>query len=198
MSIGGDMLNQIKLISIISVFMFCSSISLGYGSDFRGSNWGATIKEVKAQEKSKLIDADRDSLMYSCFINNLNSDIIYLFTDGKLISAGYVIHESHSNKNLYIGDYDGINDLFTKKYGKPSANIIDWKNDLYKNNKKDYGMAVSMGHLDFKTAWISNGTFITHRLQGDNFKISHTIHYYDEKNMPKLSKQLENAELDKL
>ncbi|GAH71775.1 unnamed protein product, partial [marine sediment metagenome] len=83
----------------------------------------------------------------------------------------------HSNDNLYIDDYEKLKETLTKKYGKPKFDKVTWDDDLYKDDRSHWGFAVSLGHLDYFSSWETSTTYISLRLNGDNYKISLVIAY---------------------
>ena len=85
--------------------------------------------------------------------------------------------EKHTNKNLYINDYESLKEILTKKYGKPEIDKVIWKNDLFKSAKQDWGTAISIGHLEYFSSWETPTTYINLGLNGDNYKISLTLGY---------------------
>lgn len=84
----------------------------------------------------------------------------------------------HTNKDLYIEDYEGLKEILTKKYGKPVLDKVTWKNDLFKSAKQDWGTAISIGHLEYFSSWETSTTFINLGLDGDNYKIRLVLGYY--------------------
>ena len=72
--------------------------------------------------------------------------------------------------NKYINDYNKLKEILTRKYGSPIKSDSRWFNDLYKNSPQHYGLAVSMGHLDFKSDWETDRTLIFLFLSGDNLE----------------------------
>lgn len=103
---------------------------------FRNTSWGMTKDEVKNSETAKFLDEDDTSLIYTGKVAGLNTSIFYKFINNKLVSGMYMIEEKHSNKNSYIDDYQNIKKILLDKYGKPSIDDTDWKNDLFKDSPK--------------------------------------------------------------
>ena len=90
--------------------------------------------------------------------------------------------EDHTNKNFYINDYEELKEILTKKYGKPKKDEKIWDNELYKDDRSSWGLAVSVGHLAYGASWETSTTEIVLRLSGDNYKIS-LILAYDSKEL---------------
>jgi len=78
----------------------------------------------------------------------------------------------HSNKNDYIRDYKNLKEILAKKYGKPWSDRTTWDNDLFKNDRSQWGLAVSIGHLSYGALWDTSKTYITLGLSGDNYEIT--------------------------
>lgn len=84
----------------------------------------------------------------------------------------------------------------TKKYGKPDLDKIVWKNDLFKDNKQDWGTAISVGHLVYGAEWNTPTTQIIMMLHGDNYKITLIIGYYS-KELKEWAKRIKEKETSK-
>lgn len=69
--------------------------------------------------------------------------VVYVFVRGKLVRTKYVIVEEHSNRNDYIRDYKSLKTQLSKKYGAPIEDETIWKNSLYKDDREEWGFAVS-------------------------------------------------------
>ncbi|MBA7542736.1 hypothetical protein ES705_35060 [subsurface metagenome] len=65
-----------------------------------------------------------------------------------------------------------MKEILTKKYGKPWSDRTTWDNDLFKNDRSQWGLAVSIGHLSYGALWDTSKTFITLVLNGDNYEIT--------------------------
>ncbi len=146
--------------------------------DFRKTNWGMGKEEVKATEDKKPDYEENNSLGYDVKIDGDDYYCGYNFLKNKLYNSGYASTETHTNKNLYIDDYKKLKDILIKKYGKPKSDLgTFWKNDLYKDDKSQWGFAVSLGHLVYGARWETPTTKITLALKGDNYKIMLILGY---------------------
>ena len=101
--------------------------------DFRKTNWGMSKEQVKATEDKKPDFEDNIMLSYEVMISEKDFECAYLFLEDKLYSSGYLFFGEHTNKNLYIDDYEGLKEILIKEYGKPKIDKVTWKNDLFKN-----------------------------------------------------------------
>ena len=165
--------------------------------DFRKTNWGIGKEEVKATEDKKPDFEDDTTLSYKVTISGKDFNCIYSFLKDKLYNSGYFFTGEHTNKNLYIYDYEELKETLTKKYGKPKSDLGTlWKNDLYKDDKSQWGFAVSLGHLVYGARWETPTTKITLALKGDNYKIM-LILGYNSKELEEWVKQAEEKEASK-
>jgi len=101
--------------------------------DFRKTNWGMSKEQVKATEDKKPNFEDNTMLSYEVTISEKDFECAYLFLEDKLYGSGYLFFGEHTNKNLYIDDYEELKEILTKEYGKPKIDKATWKNDLFKN-----------------------------------------------------------------
>ena len=101
--------------------------------DFRKTNWGMSKEQVKATEDKKPDFEDNIMLSYEVMISEKDFECAYLFLEDKLYGSGYLFFGEHTNKNLYIDDYEELKEILSKEYGKPKIDKVTWKNDLFKN-----------------------------------------------------------------
>lgn len=144
---------------------------------FRNIQWGMSMEEVKKVETSKLLEEKPDLMNYQDSVNGLDTWVLYIFVDNRLVRAGYYFIERHSNKTDYISDYKTLDKSLTQKYGRPVHEDTIWKNDLYQDDPEDWGMALSVGHLVMLEKWETLETIVEHVLSGDNFDIIHVVNY---------------------
>lgn len=145
---------------------------------FRKTKWGMTNQEVqKSEEEATFVKNSGDTLIYEGTVAGLYSYIAYNFIKGKLVWTKCLITERHSNKNDYIGDYDRIKKMLTKKYGKPSKDEHYWRDDLYRNDFEHLGFAISLGHLVYYATWQTSETDVYLGLTGDNGQVELAVEY---------------------
>lgn len=153
-------------------------------ADFRNIKWGMSMAEVKAAEgETDLVTTD--ALIYDGLnVAGIDVMLIYYFNENdQLYSAIYSFEETHVNKNDYIYDYEKVVKALTEKYGEPINSDTIWKDDLYKDEPTEWGMAVSAGHMMMFAKWETENTNIAIFLSGDNFEIS-TMIGYESKTIP--------------
>jgi len=64
--------------------------------DFRKTNWGMNMKEVKATEdREPDLEVGNSALVYKMKINTKDFTCIYRFSEDKLYNGGYVLSEEH-------------------------------------------------------------------------------------------------------
>ncbi|TSA23524.1 hypothetical protein D4R71_08350 [bacterium] len=156
-------------------------------SNFRNTKWGMNLSEVKKTENNAPILEKDDLLVYKDFVAELECEVIYIFTENKLVRAKYIFKETHTNKNDYILDFENLKKLLNKKYNEPYFSK-QWKNDLYKNDYDQWGFAISIGHLLYFAEWSILNSSVKLILQGENYEIglqleysSKMLHYIEDK-----------------
>ena len=182
-----------KIILLFVALLFSQVL---FAQDFRNVAWGASQEEVKVSENIKPLAEDKESILFKVQLAGKGVTLVYNFlSQHGLYSSGYLFDEKHTNQNDFIDDYDEIKSLLIKKYGPPILERVVWLNDLFKDDPKDYGMAVSIGHLKYVSTWKVEQTNISLGLVGDNYKINMLLNYKSER----LNKLVEEAqELKKL
>ena len=143
---------------------------------FRKTRWGMTKDRVKLSEptmvyREKIRSNGQEGIYYKSIVNNMNVLILYEFTQGKLAVASYMFRHTHSNKNDYITDYRTIKKTLTQKYNAPILDEEIWKNDLYKDDPQNWGIAISVGHHYQWSKWETPDTKILLGLKGDNSEV---------------------------
>ena len=181
-----EMLVMKKVVSfillLVSFFSFCFSAYAEEEFSFRnGITFGMTMEQVISAEGSQPDDKDENNLLYTGQKSaGKCATILYRFVNNALYGIGVIFKETHTNDNLYIEDFESVDEALTEKYGEPSVDkVYQWKNNLLKNDPDSYGLAVSAGHLMIGSKWDFEKYTIGHILQGDNFDISHNILYQD-------------------
>lgn len=163
---------------IIFVLVFFIPFQLYSQYDFRKACWGMTKEQVLASETAESIAKNKErELAYKGSVNDLDCKIIYVFAYDTLVKARYLINEEHSNKNEYITDYEKLKEILNKKYGDPTKDRTTWLSSIYKDNSRDWGLAISLGQLVYFTEWDTESTQIWLMLQGDNHKIQFSVEY---------------------
>jgi len=123
-------------------------------------------------------------------------EVIYVFVGDMLVRTKYMSTQTHSNKTLFIQDYNNLQKLLTTKYGKPDQEETIWLNTLFQDDYSDWGVAVAAGHLAMGTVWNTSSTLITLLLNGDNYEIRLGVEYVSKtyKHLEKQEKQNQSME----
>ena len=151
---------------------------------FRTTLWGMSKDQVKGTETSGLQEyklggdlSGLDALYFNTEVAGLNCQVVYYFADNMLTRARYIFGEEHSNKNIYIEDFEKIKGKLNESYGIPDKDRTIWSDKLYQDDPSEYGMAVSVGHLQYLAEWRPPETSIRLFLKGDNYKIQLVVEY---------------------
>lgn len=163
------------LIFLFTIFTYSNQYN------FRKTNWGMSKEQVKAIENKKSDGENDNILYYKVEISKDNFACFYYFLEDKLYQAAYVFDGKHTNKNDYIDDFKKFKEILIKKYGKPKTDKVIWKNDLFKDEKQNWGTAISVGHLVYTASWKTTTTEIILLLFGDNYEINLGIKYESKK-----------------
>jgi hypothetical protein len=193
-----------QLLLFVSLGSFLAQIPVvaqpGTATDFRQARWGMTQAQVLATESSKPNEMRRSSgeaiVQYdSVRLAGLDSCVIYIFANDKLVRAKYLFDVEHDNQNDFIADFRTVEPLLREKYGKPANERAIWTDDSTQDEPKSYldqdratpanilpsdrlvGYAVSLGHLKLYTQWQAARTKVLHALTGENHEITHQIEY---------------------
>jgi len=197
-----------KIISVLILSLFLTSCSLAYPishkndvvvspepisstaptiGDFRSNTWGDSIQNVEKIEGVP-IEKSQGFLAYDGSLLTCPVMIAYRFNSDKLYRGMYVFKQNHVDAKAFITDFKMIEEELTNKYGKPSEQFENWKDDLYKDDPSDWGMAIKVGDLTYISTWEIQETEIVLILSGDNFKVNLFLQYTDtveEKNVKK-------------
>ncbi|MHB8068713.1 MAG: hypothetical protein ACYDIC_12535 [Desulfobaccales bacterium] len=169
-----------------------SNISWCEVFNFRKTKWGMSIQQVKESEPLEIAHSSENILGYKVKVLDKDMYLVYIFVDNKLVRSRYLLAEEHSNKNDFIDDFKSFQNILIKKYGKPAKDDIYWRNNLYKKDPSNWGMAIGLGHLSYFSSWNTEDTEVICFLHGDNFNIKCGVEYISNK-----LRQLENKYKEK-
>jgi len=174
-----------------------SELKIDY--DFRKTNWGMNHEEVMQSEENAstfLKDYNEEGrLLFQGDASGIPCYIFYEFSEGKLTQTAYWFYsldKSHDDKDVYISDYFNLKEKLTKKYGNPSIDNQIWVNDLYKNDSKKWGVAISLGHSYIITGWETSVTEIGLVLNGKDNGVNLYI-LYTSKELKDLMKKVSES-----
>lgn len=160
--------------------------------DIFGMTWGMSMADV-ARVNPKSLVRDADSISYKTTVGGEDATALLSFVDNKLSRVLYILHAEHANTGPYPSDFDEIDSLLKDKYGNPDISGPEWTDDLYKNDRSQWGMAVATGRMQMRSEWQTQRTKITHLLTGDNYTVSHYIGY-ESREFKLAAKQAKEAE----
>lgn len=166
------------------------------GPAFRKAKWGMTQQEVIKSEGTQPEFRKDHMLMFKDTLLNFPVYAVYLFDNGKFYAGKYGFTQKHTNKSDFIDDFEKVKAVLIKKYGMPKDDYKFWKNKLYKDDPAQWGLAVSLGHVEVSASWETVKAKMLLQLTGDNYQILFILQYHDP-NYHK-SEVSEEKELDKL
>ena len=156
------------VISLIDPWKLC----WGENFDFRHTRWGMTQSDViSSEEKMDPVERTENIITYKTQISNKNVLLNYLFAQDKLVGAFYKLDDNYLNSDHFIQTYLQFKRILTEKYGLPSEEFTNWLNDTYRNNRKKWGLAMSLGHIEYATFWKTQNTTIECSLREENYNI---------------------------
>jgi uncharacterized repeat protein (TIGR01451 family) len=164
--------------------------------DFRGFNWGASAEEVRAGESLPFLQEETGALVFSGTVNGKETVVVYQFLPSGLATAGYLFQDEYTNRNQYIDEYEEVKATLTRLYGPPSSDVVNWSDDLYRDDPSEHGLAVSLGHVIYSSEWTTDTTIIRHVLSGNNYEIEHAVIYNSIELQDDTQQQQEGTEDD--
>ena len=170
-----------KLLALVFAMGLLSQTGLGWSEDydFRLTRWSMTQNDVvSAEEKMDPVERSENMITYKTQILNRNVLLHYLFVQDKLVGAIYKLDDNYLNSYHFIKAYDQFKQKVTEKYGPPSKKTTNWLNTTYKNNRKKWGLALSLGHTEYVTIWKSQTTTIKCSLREENYNVICLLEYW--------------------
>jgi hypothetical protein len=167
--------------------------------DFRKTNWGMSPKQVRAVEVGKLYDKSGNSQKRTLWFlieesgwGNYRKRLyaLYFFLEDELWCARYVTLATFTDKYEWIREHRDWQFKITEKYGEFLANRSKWYGPYLKDPAK-WGIAVSVGDIEFNQVWRTSTTGIELRLWGDDGRSHLHITYTDLTHMSQEFRELE-------
>jgi len=178
----------------------CGAPLGGATHDFRSVDWGMTRAEVEtaeARQPSAVDESGSDTVLRYDQPSNpdLPGSLAYVFSNGRLVQAGYIASAQHEELNDYIADFARVEPLLAEKYGSKTADRAIWISDEFQLERLPYleqdrahasdilpsdtnaGLSVAMGHLRMYTERKNEHTRVTHSLTRGASGITHQIEY---------------------
>ena len=161
---------------------------------FEEMEWGLSKKDLvelegKPTDQRKV--RELEVLRYQQVVINLNCAIDYFFAANKLSRTRFSFTGDYLDKNAYLQDYQNIKDALVQKFGRPLEEGMKWRDTSYKDDFGSWGEAVSLGHLELSSRWLTPQTEITANLSGIDDEILLTVEYSGLE-LKELAKKSEN------
>ena len=184
-----------KILAFIFVISVIIPWKLSWAENysFRHTNWGMAQEEVLAAERVDPIEKNENMVKYEVQLLGKNFVLTYLFFENRLVGSVYILDEKFLNSEHYIQMYTELKEELIKKYGQPSRETTNWANDTYKNVRKKWGLALSLGHFDYVTAWDTQNTTIDCSLSAENYNVLCVVEYWSTE-YSQLAKQIKKED----
>ena len=169
-----------KFLVLFFIVSMVAQVKLSWGDtySFRYTRWGMTPEEVIASETMAPIEKNEKMIKYKTQILDKNVELLYLFAQDKLIGASYRLDENYLNSERFIKTYARFKEELIKKYGQPNKEITHWKNDAFKSDRSKWGIALSLGYLEYFTFWETPGTTVSCGLKENNYNVLCSVEYW--------------------
>ena len=149
-------------------------------TNFRDTRWGMNKVQVVRVEGRPDVQENSgglDIIQYPQKILNMDCMIGYVFAYNQLAKAKYSFLAKYEDKNQYLHSYQKIRDILIQTYGKPDAEKVRWKDKQYQDDRSNWGLALSLGHLEFSSFWRDSETEIQFRAYGGKNRVSLVVLY---------------------
>jgi len=169
-----------KYLILFFLVSMVAQVELGWGDtyNFRHTNWGMTPEEVIASETMTPTAKDEKMIKYKTQILDKKVELHYIFAQNKLIGASYKLDEIYLNSERFIKTYARFKEALIKKYGPPNKEITNWKNDAFKSDRSKWGIALSLGYLEYFTFWETPDTTVSCGLKENNYFVLCSVDYW--------------------
>jgi hypothetical protein len=152
----------------------------GMKKHFRQAQWEMTQNQVLRLEGNPVVKEKSDGLdvmRYKENVKEMDCWVEYIFKEDKLIKANYIFLMDHEYKSLYFGDYKKVKEFLTEIHEQSPLTNVNWMNPTHKEDYSKWGLAVSLGHLEYSAIWNLPETEIVLRLFGKNNKVNLIVDY---------------------
>jgi len=133
------------------------------------THWGQNSASIRATHSGDIRNDDQGKLIY---LRNISGHGVlegYEFRQESLVRGQYLLLQRPLNGlNEFIGYYQALKRTLTESYGTPVQDRIFWNNDLYQPLPDYWGVAVMIGHLQYRAAWETEEGTLTLELTGDH------------------------------
>jgi hypothetical protein len=148
--------------------------------NFEEMQWGLSKKQVVEAEGGP-VDQRKvgglEVLRYQQRIINLDCAIDYFFASNQLVRTRFTFAGDYLDKNAHLVDYRKVKQALVQKFGPPLEEAMKWRDTSFKDDSAAWGEAVSLGHLEMSSRWLTPETEITAGLAGADEEILLTVEY---------------------
>jgi hypothetical protein len=165
----------------ITIMEESESLRVNYAPrKFDELKWGMTKKQIVEMEgkpSSLTRTKGLDVMRYQQKLINLDCSIEYIFAANKLSGLRFFFNTEYLDKNAYLDDYQKIKSALVQKFGQPLEESMNWRDTTFKDDIGAWGEAISLGHLEMSSRWLTPQTEIMAVLNGQNEEILLAVEY---------------------
>jgi hypothetical protein len=146
--------------------------------------WGTSREQIiRTEGRPQDLDVSegREVLVYRREIMKKKCQLEYILDEKRLVQARLRLLENYADKNRYIEDYRKICGFLTAKVGTPRAERVTWQDHSYEGQNDCWGIALSQGHVEFRSEWVFADTEVCLTLAGGNDRVIFDAEIYDVK-----------------
>jgi hypothetical protein len=177
--------SSLRVIHISSEDEILSPTEIDLGSFYTPSlQWGTSREEIiRTEGRPQDLDVSqgREVLVYRREIMKKKCQLEYILDERRLVEARLRLLENYADKNRYIEDYRKICGFLTAKVGTPRADRVIWQDHSYEGQNDCWGIALSQGHVEFRSEWVFRDTEVCLTLAGGNNRVVFDAEIYDVK-----------------
>lgn len=165
---------------------------------FRNVSWGVDQRAVLASESQTPTEVSADLVVFTTTLLSMEAILVFRFLNGRLYQGKYAVTEDFSNRTQYVWKRQELFDLLSRKYGKPSSDDLYWHGDLYRDDPREWGMAVATGDLSYFTNWRTSTTDVWLALDGNDYSCRLAVEYSSLALKDEAERHKERQDLDML
>lgn len=149
-------------------------------SSLQKAAWGMGLDQILNFEGDPQISERKNGwkvLEYHRKVLGMLCRIHYFFSGDRLVRTEYVFPGKYTKKKWHIDDYRKIKTILTRYYGDPVEDSTFWYDPSYRADPSSWGDAVSLGHLEYQSRWLTPETGVLLNLSGQSEQISLKLNY---------------------
>jgi hypothetical protein len=158
--------------------------------------WGMTPDDVRKLSTSiESADAGPRGTILNALaeVAGQKAKLSYHFAEDKLWKIEYRFTTDHPDRNLFVKDSEAMQEYLDEKYGDHVKADTKWRDTLFSNDTRSWGLAVSRGDLTFTSVWRTPESEITLLLSGGSLKLSLLL-TFESRALSLVMEQSEQAE----